>query len=888
VILEGNVGIGTATPGSSLHVQGNIAVPYNAGGGGIGISDAGGSNLLTYLKANGGIGYLVSDASNTVGMNLLCTGANNYISFSPGNAEKVRILPSGNVGIGTTSPSHALDVVGSVNIDATGSYKKEGTTVLDYDSTRFNVSVGGLALSDALLTGTANTATGYSALANNTTGSYNTASGYDALRDNTTGDSNTASGYAALANNTTGIDNTASGQYALFRNTTGSDNTASGSSTLFSNITGSNNTASGSAALIFNTTGHNNTATGNGALRSNTTGLNNTAVGYQSGRYQSGGTTALTTASNSVFLGAITKGIQGATNQIVIGDTAESIGANTVVLGNDSIVTTALKGNVGIGTTSPSHALDVVGPVNVDATGSYKKEGTTILDYDSTLLNVSVGGSALGDALLTGAANTASGYSALANNTTGGDNTATGNYALRSNTTGTGNTASGSAALANNTTGSYNTASGNWSLNVNSGSNNTATGYAALFSNTNGTGNTASGIWSLGFNSENNNTASGYNSGRYQSGGFTSLTTASNSVFLGATTKGVQGAANQLVLGYAAESIGANSVVLGNDSIATTALKGNVGIGTTTPGAALEVATTWNNVATTFTGIKADVTDTASAADSKLLDLQVGGVSKFRVDPGGNVKIAATAEISLESNGGSLTLGGPNGNVYLGNTSAFGASMLVGQGSGGATLRSDYHFSWSSNTTSYGSRDLFIRRAAAATLQLGTDHATVATGQTIKAHDVVTGTGAALTLSGGTGSVANGPVFIEAGNSVDVSVQGVNKLTIGGGDSRFRVPVYPSASGVYDLGLKGILEWRNGSFSGDLYAGGSVGIGTATPDANAILDVSSTTKAFLPPRMTTTEKNAVASPAAGMVVYDTTLNKLAVYTGAAWEAITSA
>jgi hypothetical protein len=131
-------------------------------------------------------------------------------------------------------------------------------------------------------------------------------------------------------------------------------------------------------------------------------------------------------------------------------------------------------------------------------------------------------------------------------------------------------------------------------------------------------------------------------------------------------------------------------------------------------------------------------------------------------------------------------------------------------------------------------------------------------------------------------------VFIEAGNSVDVSVQGVNKLTIGGGDSRFRVPVYPSASGVYDLGLKGILEWRNGSLSGDLYAGGSVGIGTATPDANAILDVSSTTKAFLPPRMTTTEKNAVASPAAGMVVYDTTLNKLAVYTGAAWEAITSA
>ena len=54
------------------------------------------------------------------------------------------------------------------------------------------------------------------------------------------------------------------------------------------------------------------------------------------------------------------------------------------------------------------------------------------------------------------------------------------------------------------------------------------------------------------------------------------------------TTKGIQGAANQLVLGYAAESIGANSVVLGNDSIVTTALKGNVGIGTDAPATLVE------------------------------------------------------------------------------------------------------------------------------------------------------------------------------------------------------------------------------------------------------------------------------------------------------------
>jgi hypothetical protein len=56
--------------------------------------------------------------------------------------------------------------------------------------------------------------------------------------------------------------------------------------------------------------------------------------------------------------------------------------------------------------------------------------------------------------------------------------------------------------------------------------------------------------------------------------------------------------------------------------------------------------------------------------------------------------------------------------------------------------------------------------------------------------------------------------------------------------------------------------------------------------ASAIVQCDSTTRGFLPPRMTTTQKNAITSPAAGLVVYDTTLNKLCVYT-TAWETITS-
>lgn len=66
-------------------------------------------------------------------------------------------------------------------------------------------------------------------------------------------------------------------------------------------------------------------------------------------------------------------------------------------------------------------------------------------------------------------------------------------------------------------------------------------------------------------------------------------------------------------------------------------------------------------------------------------------------------------------------------------------------------------------------------------------------------------------------------------------------------------------------------------------AGVSIATSVSNPDASAQLDVSSTTKGFLPPRMTTTQKNAIATPAAGLVVYDTTTNKLCCYDGTTWN-----
>jgi len=60
---------------------------------------------------------------------------------------------------------------------------------------------------------------------------------------------------------------------------------------------------------------------------------------------------------------------------------------------------------------------------------------------------------------------------------------------------------------------------------------------------------------------------------------------------------------------------------------------------------------------------------------------------------------------------------------------------------------------------------------------------------------------------------------------------------------------------------------------------------TSTNNSSALVTLNSTTQGFLPPRMTNAQMVAIATPAAGLVVYDTTNNKLNVYDGTAWIAV---
>ncbi|MBP7173836.1 MAG: hypothetical protein KBA33_07185 [Cloacibacterium sp.] len=68
---------------------------------------------------------------------------------------------------------------------------------------------------------------------------------------------------------------------------------------------------------------------------------------------------------------------------------------------------------------------------------------------------------------------------------------------------------------------------------------------------------------------------------------------------------------------------------------------------------------------------------------------------------------------------------------------------------------------------------------------------------------------------------------------------------------------------------------------------GSVGINTSNPDTSAVLDIMSTQKGLLIPRVTTTQRTAIASPANGLLVYDTNTNSFWHYKSSLWIEVIS-
>jgi len=352
-----NVGIGTASPSKKLHVVGdavldggsfNLTVDHGSNSGGYGISLNGTGSNLPFLRWYDGTTILA-------GMRTASNG--NFTIQTNGFNDRLTINSSGNVGIGTTSPSAKLDVAGLANINDgsnnvmissgnTASITGVENTTLGYraginlTSGNKNTAVGKDALyASATATRVDNTAVGHSALfqvtgdgnvgigrnagvksdtgnvaignfsLDDNTGSLNVSIGYGAMgAAGSTASSTVAVGYSALTRLTSGAQNTAVGYQALQYVTTANNNTAIGYEALENSDT-SYNTSVGAYSLKSNTLGERNTAVGWYAL-TDTTGSYNASLGMRAGRYGSNSNTAVgydaastTTGSNNVAIG---------------------------------------------------------------------------------------------------------------------------------------------------------------------------------------------------------------------------------------------------------------------------------------------------------------------------------------------------------------------------------------------------------------------------------------------------------------------------------------------------------------------------------------------------------------------------------------------------------
>jgi trimeric autotransporter adhesin len=305
---NGNVTLYSNTTGISNTATGSVALYSNTTGSNntangyyaLASNTTGDNNIAMGLEALNNN----STASQNTGIG---NGALFTQSFSNGGTAWI----SGNTAVGyaalyANQPTSTSD---GINNTAVGNLALTANTT-GYD----NTGIGVTALYSNT-TGVENTAIGRQSLFFNTIGRENTATGYKALRNNTEGNYNTANGAIALYSNTTGSFNTADGNAALYNNTTGNRNTAYGYGAFYGNTTGSNNSVFGYDAFISNTTGNFNTAFGEQALINNTIGGNNTAVGSSSGN-------ASGNLFNCVGIGNTGAFLNGASNQVILGNTS--------------------------------------------------------------------------------------------------------------------------------------------------------------------------------------------------------------------------------------------------------------------------------------------------------------------------------------------------------------------------------------------------------------------------------------------------------------------------------------------------------------------------------------------------------------------------------------
>jgi hypothetical protein len=380
-----------------------------------------------------------------------------------------------------------------------------------------------------------------------------------------------------------------------------------------------------------------------------------------------------------------------------------------------------------------------------------------------------------------------------------------------------------------------------------------------------------------------------------------------------------------------------------------------------------DLTDTWSASGTTFSAIRMNVTDTASAAASRLITLQVGGAERFGVDKagvglfsgairgplgtGGAPAFSFTGDtntgmwspaadtLSFSTNGAERARITSSGNVGIGTTNPAelldvnGNIRLTGSGrrliADMSTNTFPNRFAFQTSTANSPTTPLILPSGSSTTAGIAMwNSSTPADASFVQVRILGTsaqlrtdadGTGTQLPLAflvGGSERMRitdTGNVGIGLTNPSELLVAETSNGLISVGPTGWRTANRaailirtksnnPSEIDLQNTAVAGenygwqfssragttpelmIFSNLNGSFTQRLQIthDGRVRVGTGAPSAAAQLDVASTTSGFLPPRMTSTQRDAISTPPDGLMLYNTTTNKLQVRAGGSW------
>ena len=754
------------------------------------------------------------------------------------------------------------------------------------------------------LTGLYGTSFGYQSLQSNLN-YYNSAFGYQALKSTTTGGGNTGFGYQTLSSNTIGVGNVAAGSQALHSNVSGDYNIGIGYFALGNNVNGANNISIGQSSSG-NTNASNNSVYGWRSLFSNTNGTNNIALGYMSGYYNTSLSNRLYVSSldNISGMGDTTKAIIygyqdavtasqrlslnsklilpylatgipsgakriliGSDNQIYAADTTAGGGGatptlqqvitagntltktDTIIMGNKDLLFSNTSGTVkvtediwtGIGVNNgikSNGGVTGIGDNFVNNHGNFFKvdDDNSKAYYDNTAHTGNVGINNTSPAYpldVTGNFNLTgniykSGVKWLHNTGDANGSVFLGNSIGGSNA-GIYNLGIGAYTMGGNTTGTFNIAIGTSALNaMTNGTSNTAIGFGAMKDAVNSDG-TVQNYVAIGTDALKN-VRSGYSNIAVGKLCLNNFDSGIGNAVLGASVNVYRGAFNSGV---------------GSDVLSNRLFEGSYNSWVGGYAMNIKKSGSYNSVL----GNHTLTSDTIGSNNTAL-----GSYALTALNGSNNIGIGYFAG-AYSTGSNKIFLGSLDQGTAAKDTT--GTAMYVEQNSTASLQRMRFNGQVRLPNLTYNKAIYALYRNANGDISYG---------------DTTSSGGGSSTIGRFTDSVIS-PIHLmryDASYPQYIKSYDVNNLEVAGPI----VWLHATHPGGYVI---------NQSAGGILYlnAAGQIGNGFAI-DASAALQIDGTNKGFLPPRMTTTQKNAISSPAEGLVVYDLTLHKLCYYNGSAW------